>query len=61
MIDLKNFIARPDSFDMRIALVNDVPVCLFRDAFLDKPGAEMVFPGCRTEPTDKSVIFPDME
>jgi hypothetical protein len=44
MIDLKAFIARPDSFYMKIALVNGNPVCLFRDCQLDKPGAEMVFP-----------------
>ena len=44
MIDLEQFIKRPDSFDMRISLLNGNPVLLYRDCQLDKPGAEMVFP-----------------
>ena len=43
MIDLEQFIKRPDSFDMRISMVNGNPVVLYRDCFLDKPGVEMVF------------------
>ena len=44
MIDLEQFIKRPDSFDMRISLLIGNPVLLYRDCQLDKPGAEMIFP-----------------
>jgi hypothetical protein len=54
MIDMQNFMKRPDSFDMKIAMVNGSPVCIFRDCHLDKPGMEMVFPNAPvvTSPLD---------
>ena len=56
MIDTALFITRPDSFDIRIALLpgNSLPVVLYRDGRADKPGIEPLF-----RPKPELVVAPD--
>ena len=63
MINMQNFRARPDTFDMKIGIVDGSPVCIFRDCQLDKPGMEMVFPNAPvvTAPPSPVVPFTDEE